>query len=113
MIFEADFNKSIKCPKCGKENTFDDYDCESTIENDILTIRTSVECENCNSLFKVYKRYALDFLDCTLQEGELKSKPKKRLMVNDCPPNVFLCSQCPKDNTELCPYFPVDIDKEM
>ena len=112
MVFEVGFVDNIKCPNCGEENTFDDYDCESIIEDDILTIRTSVECENCNSLFKVCKRYMLEFLDCTVQEGELKPKLKQKL-INYCPPNVFLCSQCPNDNTGLCPYFPVNTDREV
>ena len=112
MVFEIGFVDNIKCPNCGEETAFDDYDCESVVEDDILTIRTSVECENCNSLLKICKRYTIDFLDCTVQEAELKPKPK-RLRVNDCPPDVFFCPQCPKNNTELCPYYPVDTNKEV
>lgn len=82
---------SIFCPTCKKVNSFEELECECTVEDDILRMDSLVECEKCGGSFKVVQRFTIDFLDCYVQENP---KPKNKNHKNEgCPHWVFFCNE--------------------
>ena len=114
MTVEIGAMNEIYCPVCNQIDSFDELDCDYDVEDDILRITSSVECDNCGSSFIITQRYTLNFLDCNI------SRPKKKkiktveetIKRGSCPYGVVLCTSCPYYNTELCPRWADNYRKE-
>lgn len=103
MLVEIGALSNIYCPICGKEDPFEEVECEYTVEDDILRMDSLAECKECGGSFKIVQRFTIDFLDCCIQENP---RPKKKNHKNEgCPPWVFFCEDCYKNDSEMCPHW--------
>lgn len=103
MLVEIGALSNIYCPICDKENSFEEIECEYTVEDDILRMDSLVECEECGSSFKIIQRFTLNFLDCSIQ-GITRPKREDH-KTGSCPYGVFFCKDCYKNNSEMCPHW--------
>lgn len=103
MLVEIGPFNNIFCPICGEENLLEEFECEYTVEDDILRMDSLIECKTCGGSFKAVQRFTIDFLDCYIQENP---KPKKKDRKDEgCPYGVFFCKDCYKNNSEMCPHW--------
>ena len=105
MAIEIGALTHIVCPSCGQTDTFEITDSNYDMENDILIMENTVYCNHCDSSFNITQRFLLDFLDCNISSIEKHHKETSGMANCPCPPNVFLCNDCPYDETELCPFW--------
>ena len=80
-----------------------------------MAIRSEIFCGECESSFKMTQRFSIEFLDCYISciderhesefgEGKFafEEEPRK---TGDCPYDIFFCTDCYKNNTEMCPHW--------